>query len=64
MTEPSFEGVCAQSCLEQAQGEFCVFYDASDDIAPGQIETAVCLMLEKTTPPSRRPSLRKGIHSQ
>jgi len=46
--------------LEKAQGAFCVFYDASDDIAPTQIETAVCLMLEKNYDAVQATVLRKG----
>ena len=46
--------------IEQATGEFCAFYDASDDIAVTQIETAVRLMVEKNYDAVQATVLRKG----
>jgi cellulose synthase/poly-beta-1,6-N-acetylglucosamine synthase-like glycosyltransferase len=46
--------------VNQASGEVCAFYDASDDIAVKQIETAVRLMVEKNYDAVQATVLRKG----
>jgi cellulose synthase/poly-beta-1,6-N-acetylglucosamine synthase-like glycosyltransferase len=46
--------------IQQARGEFCAFYDASDDIEESQIEKAVCLMQEKHYDAAQAIVLRKG----
>jgi glycosyltransferase XagB len=46
--------------IEQAEGEFCAFYDASDDIEKDQIEKAVSLMVEGGYDVVQATVLRKG----
>lgn len=46
--------------IEQAQGEICAFYDASDVIDADQIEKAACLMWEKQYDAVQATVLRKG----
>ena len=46
--------------IEQAAGEICAFYDASDDIDPRQIEDAALLMQEKQYDAVQATVLRKG----
>lgn len=47
-------------CIEQAQGEICAFYDASDDIAPTQLSDAALLMAQKGYDAVQATVLRKG----
>jgi cellulose synthase/poly-beta-1,6-N-acetylglucosamine synthase-like glycosyltransferase len=46
--------------IEQARGDVCAFYDASDDIEETQIERAVCLMEENNYDAVQATVLRKG----
>ena len=46
--------------IEQASGEICAFYDASDDIDPRQIADAALLMQEKHYDAVQATVLRKG----
>lgn len=46
--------------IEQARGEICAFYDASDDIAPTQLTDAACLMAEREYDAVQATVLRKG----
>ena len=46
--------------IEQASGEICAFYDASDDIDPRQVEEAALLMQEKQYDAVQATVLRKG----
>jgi cellulose synthase/poly-beta-1,6-N-acetylglucosamine synthase-like glycosyltransferase len=46
--------------IEQARGEICAFYDASDDIEPRQLEHAAVLMREKNYDAVQATVLRKG----
>ena len=46
--------------IDQASGEICAFYDASDDIDPRQIEDAALLMQEKHYDAVQATVLRKG----
>jgi cellulose synthase/poly-beta-1,6-N-acetylglucosamine synthase-like glycosyltransferase len=46
--------------IDEARGEICAFYDASDDIECTQIEKAACLMCEKEYDAVQATVLRKG----
>ena len=46
--------------IEEARGEYCAFYDASDDIESEQIEKAILLMIEGTYDVVQAMVLRKG----
>ena len=46
--------------IDEARGEICAFYDASDDIEATQIERAACLMWEKEYDAVQATVLRKG----
>jgi cellulose synthase/poly-beta-1,6-N-acetylglucosamine synthase-like glycosyltransferase len=46
--------------IDEARGEICAFYDASDDIECRQIERAACLMWEKEYDAVQATVLRKG----
>ena len=46
--------------IEQARGDVCAFYDASDDIDPAQVESAASLMWEKDYDAVQATVLRKG----
>lgn len=46
--------------IEQARGDICAFYDASDDIEPAQIEHAALLMWEMAYDAVQATVLRKG----
>jgi cellulose synthase/poly-beta-1,6-N-acetylglucosamine synthase-like glycosyltransferase len=46
--------------IEQARGEICAFYDASDTIDPTQLEHAALLMQEKNYDAVQATVLRKG----
>jgi cellulose synthase/poly-beta-1,6-N-acetylglucosamine synthase-like glycosyltransferase len=46
--------------IEQARGEFCVFYDASDEIESTQVRRAISLMKEKNYDAVQATVLRKG----
>src|SRR5262245_25422662 len=48
------------TALRQARGEFCAFYDASDDIESTQIERAVSLMVQRNYDAVQATVLRKG----
>jgi cellulose synthase/poly-beta-1,6-N-acetylglucosamine synthase-like glycosyltransferase len=46
--------------IEQARGDICAFYDASDDIAATQVEHAAALMQERGYDAVQATVLRKG----
>jgi len=46
--------------IEQAKGEYCAFYDASDDIEKDQLEKAILLMKEKDYDVVQAKVLRRG----
>jgi len=48
------------AALRQARGEFCAFYDASDDIESTQMERAVSLMVQSNYDAVQATVLRKG----
>ncbi len=48
------------TAIRQARGEFCAFYDASDDIESTQVERAISLMVEKNYDAAQATVLRKG----
>src|SRR5262249_20034787 len=57
---PHLKAYALNRCIERARGEICAFYDASDDIAPTQLQDAALLMAEKHYDAVQATGLRKG----